>query len=208
MDVRMRLIASSSKWWMNMKAMSIYLLIRFLSFTYFFFLSFNFISNMKPMTIYLLIHFCHSAISFPFLHFHIEYESDVNLFAYSFLSFSYFFSLPSFSYWIWKRCQSISLFVFSHSPISFSSPSFSYRIWNRCQSISLFISIIQLFLFACLQLHIRYKVESMFCLIHSFLFSYFFFLSFIFILNMKTMSIYLLIHWKWIIEFIFQVYIT
>jgi hypothetical protein len=116
--------------------------------------------NMKTMTIYLLIHFCHSAISFPCLHFHIQYENDVNLFAYSFLSFTYFFSLPSFSYWIWKRCQSICLFVFSHSPISFASTSFSYRIWKRCQFICLFISIIQLFLFPCLQLHIRYKKSS------------------------------------------------
>jgi hypothetical protein len=73
---------------------SIYLLIHFLSFTYFFYYSFNFISNMKlnqsfclfifiiqlflllfiqlyigyeVETIYLLIHFYHSAISFSFL---------------------------------------------------------------------------------------------------------------------------------------------
>jgi hypothetical protein len=133
----------------------------------FLFLSFIFISNMKAMSIYLLIHFfIIQLFLFSFLQLHIEYEVVVNRFPYSFLSFSYFFFSPSFSYSIWNRCQSICLFVFSHSAISFSFPSTSYRIWNRWQSICLFISVIQLFLF----------------------------LSFIFISNMKAMSIYLLIH--------------
>ena len=50
---------------------SMFLLIRFFTFSYFFVLSFNFIYNMKLNQSICLFVFLYSAISFPFLHFHI-----------------------------------------------------------------------------------------------------------------------------------------
>ncbi len=94
---------------------------------------------------------------FSFLHFHILYEVESIYLLVRFLLFSYFFFLSFIFIYYTKWSQSICLFAFYYSAISSSFPSFSYIIWSRVN------------LFACSFL----------------LFSYFFFLSFIFIYNMK-----------------------
>jgi len=129
-----------------------------------------------------LFFFSDSAISFFFPLFSYIIWSWVNLFACSFLLFSYFFfSCSSFSYIIWSRVnlfaysfsriyiflflsfnfiynikssQSFGLFIFYHSAISFSCVSSSYCIGSWVKVLAYSFFIIQLFLFPILHLYI------------------------------------------------------
>jgi len=80
-----------------------FLLIHFLSFSYFFFVPFIFIYNIKSSQSFVLFILLYLAISF---------------------------SYPSSSYYIWNWIDLFAYWVFHHLPISFPYVSSSYYIWS------------------------------------------------------------------------------
>ena len=135
------------------RKMSMFLLIHFFTFSYFF--PFNFIFYMKLSQSICLFIFSYSAISFFFPFNFIFYMKRVNPFAYSFFHIQLFLFLVFIFIFYMKRVnpfayslfriepilfsllqphilyetsQSICLFVFLHSAISFVLPSTSYFI--------------------------------------------------------------------------------
>ena len=134
----------------------------FFSFSYFFFLSFNFILYMKLSQSICLFIFYIQLFLFLFFIF-ILYMKWVNLFAYFFSHSA--ISFPFLQFHIIYEVESIYLLIFFlHSAISF--PFFNFiLIWNRINLFAQFFSRIQLFLFLSFIFILYMKSNQSICLI-------------------------------------------
>ena len=157
--------------------LSMFLLIHFLLFSYFFFLSSRLHIAYENESIDLLIFFHAFSYFFFFPCFfisHMKRSQSICLFFFGYSAISFFFLFFFISHM--KRSQSICLFFFTHSAISFSPIHFHIPyLGNRLNRFAYFVSGIQLFLFLSLFFHIAYETKSIDLLIFFQLSSYFIF---------------------------------
>ena len=197
------------------RKMSMFLLIHFFTFSYFFFsflsTSYRIWSWVNPFA-YSFFHIQLFLFSFLSTSYSIWNES-IHLLIHFFI-FSYFIFFPSTSYSIWNESIHLLIRVFTFSYFFFFFLSF-HILYETSQSICLFIFSYSAISFSFLQLHILYETsqpiclfifsysaisfffsstsysiwnESIHLLIRVFTFSYFFFFSFNFILYMKRVN--------------------